>query len=113
LEGLAADSFIEPEGAKGQECGEQAEADQLTRPAIGTCRSKDEDGVNDEECAVQGADDTHGLGKAEGILERHCDAKQSKERNAFRVAGAAEPGEVTRRIHEVPNFIVADCVTFG
>lgn len=65
---MSAESLVEPEGAEGEEGGEQAEADFFGWPFVVAGGGQDHYGVDDEEGSVEGAYDSYGLGLAGQIL---------------------------------------------
>ncbi len=65
---LASESSVEPEGAEGEEGGQEAEADFFGWPFVVAGRYQDHHCVDDEEGSVEGAYDSYGLGLAGQIL---------------------------------------------
>ena len=65
---MSTESTVEPEGAEGEEGGEEAQADFFGWPFVVAGRYQDHHCVDYEERSVEGAYDSHGLGLAGQIL---------------------------------------------
>lgn len=107
--GIVFDGFepaVEDEGAEGEEGGDRGFEPEGGGPP-GTADGDFEDGEDeqDEEAAVNGADEEDGLGEARQIFERHGDAEEDEVGDAFEEAdepqsadGGVEHGKIPCRI---------------